>query len=106
MSRLYNILNALEQRFHGCDKDKVESLGAVSSVTPTKDGWLVASATTNSGVTLQPGLDISLNSVVIARNFGITSSGAAFHIAAPVKKGQTYAITAYRAAISTVNLYY
>lgn len=104
--RLYDVLNALVGRFRGCDKDRVESLGAVSSVTPTRDGWLSVQAQTNSGATIPAALDIKLDGAPVERSYGLAIAGESMYTGIPVKKGQTYTITVYRASITNVKLYY
>lgn len=104
--RLYDVLNALVGRFRGCDKDRVESLGAVSSVTPTRDGWLSVQAQTNSGATVPSAVDIKLDGLTVERSYGLAIENESMYTGIPVKKGQTYTIVVYRARITNVKLYY
>lgn len=100
------LLTKMLNRFCGCDSSRVTSYGAVSSVTPTKDGLLCAIALTDSGQSIAPILDISTAGGSIGRGLGLTVQGTATLATAPVKAGKTYSITAYRCTVDSVTLYY
>lgn len=100
------LLTKLLDRFCGCDSSRIASLGAVSSVTPTRDGWLRAVATTDAGQTIAPVLDIAVGGESVGRGVGLTVQGTATVATAPVKAGITYTITAYRSTVSGVMLFY
>lgn len=106
MSKTYELIKSLGERFHGCDDSRKKNYGNVSTVTPEKDGWMRVVATTNSGQTIQPIIDITQNGDSIGRGVGLTVSGSAVVAFAPVKAGTTYGITVYRASIQEVVLYY
>lgn len=97
---------AVLEHFRGCDSSRMTNYGAVSSVTPTKDGWLRAVALTDSGQSIAPILDIAVGGESIGRGLGLTVQGTATVATGPVKAGVTYSITAYRATISDVKLFY
>ena len=87
------------------DKSRAITFGAVTSVTPPRDGWLVAIASTNETVTVPPVVRILEGGSRIAEGIGIVTSGTSVMAGAPVKGGNTYTIEVYRTTLSGVTLY-
>lgn len=82
-----------------------KTYGAVTSVTPSASGWLVAHATTNAGQTIPPVIRIQNGDEILAEQTGITYSGSSFYASCYVKKGTTYTIKVYRSTLQNVRLY-
>ena len=99
------LLTKMLDRFRGCDNSRSENLGAVSSATPTKDGWLVAAAT-STGASPAPVVRIQLGNSILSESIGIVGSGNMLLTACPVKAGLTYTINVYRSNVSSVINYY
>lgn len=106
MLNLKKLLTKLLDDFHGCDPNRYEVLSG-STVTPTRNGWLVVAATAQSSSGLAPIARIgTAGGSIFGQNLGIVSQGSMFVTYAPVKAGVTYTISVWRADISSVVNYY
>lgn len=106
MSKLYDILSSLADRFHGCSSDRVMYLTLGTSVTPSRDGWLAIGATASASTGAAPVIRIQEGSNILGEAIGMASSGSLFMAYAPVKKGRMYTINVYRCALASEALYY
>ena len=87
------------------NKSRAISYGAVTSVTPSRDGWLVAVSGVSEAQTVPPVIRIMQDGSRIAEGIGMTSSGTTVSCGAPVKAGKTYTIEIYRITLGSVTLY-
>ena len=93
--------------FRGCDETRVESFGTNTLVTPTHDGWLVASAKSNSNTGAAPVLRIGTSGgTIFGEGMGIVGIGNVFNCACPVKAGIEYTISNYRCNMYITQNYY
>lgn len=80
--------------------------GAVASVTPDKDGWMVVTTNSGSSVpTAEPVLRVLVDSIVIAHFVDVKASSATGCWGVPVKKGVTYSFQVFRTTIQNVSVY-
>ena len=101
------LLTKMLTKFRGCDSALREDLGTATSVTPTKDGWLVAAGTSTVSSGVAPVIRIGTEGgTIFAEGVGVISNGAMLITSCPVKAGVTYKITLYRCNISSTILYY
>ena len=106
MSKIYDLIKPLAERFHGCDVTRKKDYGSVSSVTPEKDGWLVAAGTANASTGAAPVIRIQIGDDIIGENIGIVGTGNRLTCSAHVKAGVTYTINRYRCNAQSAILYY
>ena len=103
---LHQLTNWVNTHFTGAAEDVI-NYGAVASVTPERSGWLVASAATQSPTpSLPPIMRINGPSGVVGDATGILYATGVFYASAYVKAGEHYTISAYRASLVEVKLYY
>ena len=85
------------------------TFGADNEVTPDVSGWMIIAATADSSLTAAPIVRICStvsHSVVMAEGVGPLVPNGAYHVAMPVKVGQTYYPIAYRGALASARVYY
>lgn len=92
--------------FRGAIGGRTRALGTGGTYTPTEDGWLIVSATTDAGVTIPPYLALAQNNSRVASAIGGTTNNMAISVAGPVMAGVTYTATATRCTIIGANLFY
>ena len=106
MLDIKKLLTKIVNDFHGAVSSRTESYGTSTSITPTKNGWLVASATASSSTGLAPVVRVQDGNAIIADGVGVISQGTTLNCGAPVRAGTTYTINCYRCSLSGVILYY
>ena len=80
--------------------------GKVTSVTPSRSGWLVVNLKTETpSPTFAPIAAIYQNGETMAAATGVTYQGSAYSCSCYVRKGATYTIQAFRSSIEGVYLY-
>lgn len=95
----------MQNLYQGADPSNVIDYANAYQVTPSRNGWLVASADTNSGVTEAPIIRIMSGNKVMAEQTGITYQGSAAFVSCFVKKGVTYTIETFRCSRTSVRLF-
>lgn len=95
----------MQNMYQGADPSKVIDYNNAYSVTPSRNGWLVASADTDSGVTIAPIIRILSSGTIMAEQTGITYQGSAAFVSCFVKKGVTYTIETFRCSRTSVRLF-
>ena len=80
--------------------------GAVTTVTPTRSGWLVVLLKTETpSPTFAPIASIYQNGETMASATGVTYQESAYSCSCYVRKGETYTIGCFRSSIQGVYLY-
>lgn len=95
----------MQNLYQGADPSKVIDYANAYQVTPSRNGWLVASADTDSGVAIAPIIRIMSGNKVMAEQTGITYQGSAAFVSCFVKKGVTYTIETFRCSRTSVRLF-
>ena len=106
MLDIKKLLTKIVNDFHGAVSSRAQSFGASTSIAPTKNGWLVATATASSSTGVAPVIRIQDGNSILSEGVGIASQGTALNCGAPVRAGSTYTINCYRCSISNAILYY
>ena len=101
---LTKLLQDVHSIFRGADPSQVIDYANAYQVTPSRDGWLVAKADTDSGVTIAPIIRIMSSGKVMAEQTGITYAGSSAFVSCFVKQGVTYTIETYRCSRKAVYL--
>lgn len=101
---LTKLLQDVHGIFRGADPSQIIDYANAYQVTPSRDGWLVVKADTDTGVTIAPIIRLSANSMVVAEQTGITYQGSSAFLTCYVKKGVTYTVDTYRCSRKAVYL--
>lgn len=94
----------MQNLYQGADPSNIIDYANAYQVTPSRDGWLVAKADTESGVTIAPIIRILSSGIVMAEQTGITYVDSSAFVSCFVKKGVTYTIETYRCSRKAVYL--
>lgn len=95
-----------ENAFRGADGSRSQDFGTNTSITPTKDGWLRVSFTTEQTQTIPPVVTVAQNNQVVGYGQGLTTANTTASMFIPVKAGLTYIVTIYRCALASIILFY
>lgn len=95
----------MQNLYQGADPSNVIDYANAYQVTPSRNGWLVASADTDNNVTIAPIIRIMSGNKAMAEQTGITYQGSAAFVSCFVKKGVTYTIETFRCSRKSVRLY-
>ena len=102
---LMKILQWQNARFLGADHAKRVNYGTATSLTPSRDGWLVVIGYSSTANTAAPIIRIKDTNAIIGEGVGLVQANTACTATAPVKAGRTYTIEIYRSTIQSVYLY-
>jgi len=102
---LTKILQWQKARFLGADYSNRVNLGTATSLTPSRDGWLVVIGYSSTANTAAPIIRIKDTNAIIGEGVGLVQANTACTATAPVKAGRTYTIEIYRSTIQSVYLY-
>lgn len=99
-------VSILKNRGHTyADPGRAINYGTSASVTPSRDGWLVAIGTVQETQTIQPIIRLIQNGKRISEGIGLTTNATSLTTAAPVKAGLTYTVELFRCTLTNVTLY-
>ena len=102
---LTKILQWQKARFLGADYSKRVNYGTATSVTPSRDGWLVVIGYSSTANTVAPIVRIRDTNAIIGEGVGLVQANTACTAAAPVKAGRTYTVEIFRSTVQSVYLY-
>lgn len=81
------------------------SYGTQTTITPSRTGWLVAKGKVQTQQTLAPIIRIMQGTEVLAESAGLVTRDTTMATSCYVRKGETYSIAIFRAALENVTLY-
>lgn len=84
----------------------VTGLSDNTAFTATRSGWLVIQVTPQSGITMEPFLEIRNSVGTLSSAWGNTASSAPLRVSCPVKKGKTYTPHWVRATFTAAKIFY
>ena len=84
----------------------VTGLSDNTSFTAPRSGWLVVMVYPQSGITMEPFLEIRNSNGTLASAWGNMASSAPLRVSCPVKKGKTYTPHWVRATFSEARIFY
>lgn len=81
------------------------SYGTQTTITPSRTGWLVAKGTVQTQQTIAPIIRVMQGTDILAESAGLVQKDTDVTTSCYVRKGETYTITIFRAAVKNVTLY-